>query len=115
MPRLDEFVKEIVICGRVWQEISTGRDGESEAGEQRVKQRAEIRVEGEKVLGVSSEEPKEGEQSLPKKGPVILEPCPGEDKVCEEAMDQPDAGDVESHIEAAAEVVVDCIDQDIED
>lgn len=52
---------------------------------------------------------------MPKKGPVVLESGPGEDEVCEEAMDQPEAGDVEGNIEAAAEVVVDCVDQNVED
>lgn len=115
VPRFDEFVEEIVICGRVGQETITGRDGESQAGEQRVKQRTKVRVEGEKILGVCSEEPKKREECLPEKGPVVLEPCSGEDEVREKAMDQPDACDVESNIEAAAEVVVDCVDQNIED
>ena len=115
VPRFDEFVEEVVICGRVWQESITGRDGESQAGEQRVKQGAEVGVEGNKVLGVGSEESKKGEKSLPKKRPVVLEPGPGEDEVCEEPMDQPEAGNVEGDIEAAAEVVVDCVDQDVED
>lgn len=72
-------------------------------------------MEGKKVLSISGEEPKEGEEGLPEKRPVVLESCPGEDEVCEEAMDQPDAGNVKANIEAAAKVVVDCVDQDIED
>lgn len=115
VPRFDQFVEEIIIRGRVWQESIAGRDGESQAGEQRIKQRAEVRMEGEEILGVGRKEPKQGEESLPEEGPVVMEPCPGEDKVCEEAMDQPDASDVEVNVEAAAEVVVDCVDQDIED
>lgn len=54
MPRFDEFVEEVIVCGWIWEEGVSCCDGEGETCEKRVKKGgAEGGGLGDEVGGVS--------------------------------------------------------------